>query len=83
MKGNDDLCPNCGSGCGSSTTVKVVKSKILELFDELYSHNGFGGLEIDLRILKRGQKEILLRCGKEYRFVVDFPGKGMVRDGSK
>jgi hypothetical protein len=55
-------------------TVKLsmVKEKLIELFNELYSHGGYGQLEVDMKILKRGQKEIILRMGKEFRFVVDF-----------
>ena len=50
----------------------IVKLKLEELFDELLEHNGYGKIEVDMRILKRGQKEVILRSGKEYRFVVDF-----------
>ncbi|MBN2642009.1 MAG: hypothetical protein JXR78_10160 [Victivallales bacterium] len=71
----DSICPSCGGGTGSAVLLGTVKNKIGELFDELYVHDGFGGMEIDMRILKRGQKEILVRCGKEFRFVVDFSSK--------
>lgn len=50
-----------------------VKSKLNELFDEILRHEGYGHIEVDMKILRRGQKEVILRCGKEYRFVVDFP----------
>ncbi|QSH41207.1 hypothetical protein P0136_09240 [Lentisphaerota bacterium ZTH] len=69
-----DECPACQSG-GKSVPLESVKNKITELFDELLLHDGFGNLEVDMRILKRGQKEILVRCGKEYRFVVDFQAR--------
>ena len=29
-------------------------------------------VDIDIRLLKRGQKEVIIDCGKQYRFVVDF-----------
>lgn len=52
-----------------------AKARLLQLFDELLSHDGFGDLGVEVRILKRGQKEVLIRCGKQYRYVVDFePG---------
>ncbi len=51
-----------------------VKNRLENLFDELLRHNGYGQIQIDMRLLRRGQKEVVLRCGKEYRFVVDFPG---------
>jgi len=49
-----------------------VKKRLLELVDELIAHDGFGSIKIDIRLLKRGQKEVIIDCGKQYRFVVDF-----------
>ena len=54
---------------------KDVKAKILELYDEIFAHNGYGEINVDMRILKRGQKEIIIHCGKQYRFVVDWENK--------
>jgi len=47
-----------------------VKVKLDEVLMRLYRHDGYGHCEVDMRILKRGQKEIIIRCGEEYRFVV-------------
>ncbi len=52
--------------------VKRIRATLNELLDELLLHNGYGHLDIDLKILNRKQKEVLIRSGKEYRFVVDF-----------
>ena len=49
--------------------------KIHELYHWLLDHDGFGELRMDVRILKRGQKEIIIHCGKQYRYVVDSPCK--------
>lgn len=49
-----------------------VKRRLLELLDELMAHDGFGSIKVDIRLLKRGQKEVIIDCGKQYRFVVDF-----------
>lgn len=49
-----------------------VKKRLLELLDELIVHDGFGSIKVDIRLLKRGQKEIIIDCGKQYRYVVDF-----------
>lgn len=49
-----------------------VKRRLLELLDELMEHDGFGSIKIDIRLLKRGQKEVIIDCGKQYRYVVDF-----------
>lgn len=49
-----------------------VKKRLLELVDELIAHDGFGSIKVDIRLLKRGQKEVIIDCGKQYRYVVDF-----------
>lgn len=51
----------------------TVVGKLKQLFDEVLRHDGYGRIEVDMKILRKGQKEIVLRCGKEYRFIVDFP----------
>ncbi len=53
----------------------MVLQKIGALFDELIAHDGYGELRIEVRILKRGQKEVILHCGKQYRYVVDCSQK--------
>ena len=53
----------------------AVKTRLLALYEELFAHDGYGTLRVELRILRRGQKEVILDCGKQYRFVVDYaPG---------
>lgn len=38
-------------------------------------HDGYGEFKVEFRLLKRGQKEVLIHCGKQYRYVIDFnPG---------
>lgn len=48
-----------------------VKKRIDALYSMLVEHDGFGEMSIDFKILKKGQKEIIIRCGKQYRYVVD------------
>lgn len=61
-----------------SETNLDVKNKFNELYDELFRHDGYGRIEVEMKILRRGQKEVIVRCGKEYRFVIDFPeGKSL------
>ncbi len=50
-----------------------ILEKILELYTDLYLHDGFGTVTVEMRFLRRGQKEIIVSSGKEYRFVVDWP----------
>lgn len=55
---------------------KEVVQKMVDLYHMLICHNGFGEMSIDIRNLKRNQKEVIIRCGKQYRYVVDKPGVG-------
>ena len=50
--------------------VKLLKSKLMDLIDEVLAHDGFSDIRIEVKILKRGQKEVILHCGKQYRFIV-------------
>ncbi|HEY3301891.1 MAG TPA: hypothetical protein VGJ90_14055 [Methylophilaceae bacterium] len=54
------------------SSTEPAKVQLLRLFDLLYDHDGYGTLKIEMRLLRKGQKEIILDCGKQYRFVVDF-----------
>lgn len=58
-----------------------VLSRVVELYRELIAHDGFGELRIDVRILKRRQKEVIVTCGKQYRYVVDMP-ESALEDGA-
>ncbi|MFI3270999.1 MAG: hypothetical protein R3Y11_02695 [Pseudomonadota bacterium] len=49
-----------------------VLEQMMELYSELFKHQGYGKMSVEMRFLKRGQKEILISCGKEYRYIVDF-----------
>lgn len=55
---------------------RKVLDKLGELYREVFEHDGFGEIRIEMRILRRGQKEVILHCGRQYRFVVDFLDKG-------
>jgi hypothetical protein len=50
-----------------------VKSRLSALYDELITHDGFAEMRVEIRLLKRGQKEVILHCGRQYRFVIDCP----------
>ena len=51
---------------------EIAKAKLLNSFDYLLSHNGSGHLEVNTKILKRGQKEIIIQCSRCHRYVVDM-----------
>lgn len=48
-----------------------VIEKIESLYKDLIAHDGFGEMKIETKILRRGQKEVIIHCGKQYRFVID------------
>lgn len=50
-----------------------ILERLFALYRELFLHDGYGAMRVEMRFLKKGQKEILVICGKEYRFVVDAP----------
>ncbi|MBO4633694.1 MAG: hypothetical protein J5858_17395 [Lentisphaeria bacterium] len=52
-----------------------AKARLLNSFDSLLSHNGSGHLEVNTKILKRGQKEVTIQCSRCHRFIVDLEEK--------
>lgn len=56
---------------GLSKEHEKIFEKIGELYRDLFHHDGYGTLSVEMRFLKKGQKEVLVICGKEYRFVVN------------
>lgn len=65
--------PTCLRELGLTQEHDAVVARLLDLYQELFRHEGYGTLRVEMRYLRKGQKEILLICGKEYRFVVDAP----------
>ena len=62
-----------GQGRGDSVSAyEEVLAKFRDLYGEVFNHDGYGEIRVEMRILKRGQKEIIIHCGKQYRYVVDF-----------
>lgn len=57
-----------------------VQLKIAELYADLFRHDGFGRITVEMRFLRRGQKEIIVSSGKEYRFVIDWPEAGKAKN---
>jgi len=65
--------PEQKTNMSNTTENDQVKQKLLDLFDEVLTHDGFGEIRVEMKILKRKQKEVILHCGKQYRFVIDTP----------
>lgn len=55
-----------------TSTNKQVLEKLASLYGEVFNHDGYGDIRLEVKILRRGQKEVVIHCGKQYRFVVDF-----------
>ncbi len=51
---------------------REVKRRLCDLYEELFAHDGYGEMRIEIRLLRRGQKEVILHCGKQHRYVVPF-----------
>lgn len=50
---------------------RAVLDRINESYRDMILHDGYGEMRVEVRILKRGQKEVIVHFGKQYRFVVD------------
>ena len=48
-----------------------VKKQILSLYDMLVSHEGYGEIKVNFKIIKKDRKEVIIHCGKQYRYVID------------
>ncbi|OUS30940.1 hypothetical protein A9Q99_05255 [Gammaproteobacteria bacterium 45_16_T64] len=48
-----------------------IFDQLAKLYCDLFTHDGFGDIRIEMRILRRNQKEIIIHCGKQYRYVLD------------
>lgn len=55
-----------------SASQRLIKSQILAIYDECFAHDGYASFRVEMRILRRGQKEVIVDCGKQHRYVVDF-----------
>lgn len=61
---------------GFKESHRIVTDKMLELYEALFLHDGYGEMKVEMRLLKKGQKEIIIHCGKQYRYVVDYSQPG-------
>jgi len=59
------------------------EQKMLEVFRDLVKHNGFGEFKVEVRILKRTQKEVIIHYGKQYRYVMDNNDNFISDEGSR
>lgn len=50
---------------------KQVLRQFIDLYSDLFAHDGYGDIRLEMKILRRGQKEVILHCGKQHRYVLD------------
>ncbi|WP_132648111.1 hypothetical protein [Rubrivivax gelatinosus] len=62
-------------------TNQDVLNRLVRIYEDLFAHDGFGEIRIEMRLLKKGQKEVILHCGKQHRFVVDYSERQPLRWG--
>ncbi|MDR1351375.1 MAG: hypothetical protein LBJ59_11510 [Zoogloeaceae bacterium] len=62
-----------GAAVAGGASNAAVLEKLKDLYLEAFAHDGFAGIQVEIRFLRRGQKEVILHCGKQYRFIVDYP----------
>jgi hypothetical protein len=53
-----------------ASTHEEVLARIENLYHLLFEHNGYGEMGVEIRYLRKHEKEVLIRCGKQYRYVV-------------
>lgn len=49
-----------------------ILDRIYQLYHSIYEHDGYGEFKVEMRFLKKGQKEVIVHCGKQYRYIVDW-----------
>lgn len=46
---------------------------LIALYQEIIAHDGYGDMEVSIRLLPGRKKEVRLRCGREYRYLIAVP----------
>ena len=64
----------------TTNSAELLKFKLTDMIDDVLAHDGYSDIHIEVKILKRGQKEVILHFGKQYRFVIDMPVKSTSKD---
>ncbi len=50
----------------------AVKNRLLDIFKDAFDHDGYSDFHVEIKILKKQQKEVIIHYGKQYRFVLDY-----------
>ena len=66
----------------NKTGNQEILEKLQQLYHEIFAHDGYGDMRVEMRILRRGQKEVIIHCGKQYRYVVDYESTALLAEQS-
>lgn len=55
-----------------SNQLSAAKKQLLSIFDDAFQHDGFSEFRVEIKILKRQQKEVIIHYGKQHRYVLDY-----------
>jgi hypothetical protein len=69
----EELARKIETDFGGDCRHKQVVLKLVDLYETLFHHEGYGEMKVNMRFLRKGQKEVIISCGKEYRYVLDYP----------
>lgn len=56
----------------NSDKLGAAKRQLLNIFEDAFQHDGFSEFRVEIKILKRQQKEVIIHYGKQHRFVMDY-----------
>lgn len=51
----------------------------IAIYQDIIAHEGYGDIEVNVRLLPGKKKEVRLRSGREFRYVVEVPANGTPR----
>ena len=55
-----------------------VLKRVESLYQMLFEHRGYGEMTIEMRYLRKREKEVIIKCGKQYRYIVPVEDEGSV-----
>lgn len=61
----------------------VFLNRFVELYEDVLCHEGYADLHIEIRNKNSCEKEVLLKCGKQYRYSVAILSPGKIHKGHK
>ncbi len=61
----------------------AVKKELLSIFEDAFQHDGFSDFRVEIKILKRKQKEVIIHYGKQYRYVLDYLNQDAIKETSE